>query len=151
MSSALIDEGGPVPCNAVQLAAVGLPALGQLVGAVAHALLPLAGLEAPPMILQSVEDIVDPTSATEVRGEPRQPVIDHVCVRVVEAGEDGGAFELDDASRRPAQLHDLTSAATEDLAAGDREVAVRIQPGPSERADSPARQDHFRFHSARLD
>ena len=129
---------------------MGLPALGQLVGPVAHALQPLARLQPGRVLLQALQDVVDATRAGEVGGEPGQPVIDDVRVGVVEAGQDGGALQVDDASFGPSQAEDLPAADRGHPAAGDREVAVRGQPAPSQRADLPARQDQFGNHR-RLD
>src|SRR5207244_13309517 len=148
VAAAFDDEGGPVPGDAVELGAVRLPPLSQLFGAVAHALLPLARLQAPAMITEAVENVIDPPGAAEVGGKPRQPVVDDVSVRVIEPGQHGGSFELDDLRSRPAQLHHLGPAAREDLAASDREMAVGVQTGPAPRPPPPTRQDQYREHSA---
>src|SRR5438067_198323 len=57
VTAASVDEGRPLPGDAVELGAVRLAPLGQLVGAVAHALLPLARLQAPAVLKEAVEDV----------------------------------------------------------------------------------------------
>ena len=124
-----------------------LAELGQLVGPVAHALLPLTRLQAFGMLLQALEDFVDAAHAAQVGGEARQPVVDDVRMRVVEARQDGRAAQVDHAGAWTSEAHDLAAAGGEDLAAGDRQVALGVETSASQRADAPARQDQFRSHS----
>ena len=88
MPAPLVDEGRTVARDAVELAAVRLAALGQLVGPVAHPLLPLAGPERLPVLLQALEQVIDAPRARKVGGEPGQPVVDDMRVGVVEARKD---------------------------------------------------------------
>ena len=106
---------------------MGLPALDQLVGPVAHALLPLARLEAPGVIPEPVEDVVDAGCPAQVGAESRQAVIDDVRVRVVETGKDGCAGQVDESCAGAPKGHDLAAAAGQDLAARDGEVAVGVE------------------------
>ncbi|OLE02193.1 MAG: hypothetical protein AUG94_00895 [Actinobacteria bacterium 13_1_20CM_4_66_15] len=147
MATTLVDVGRPVPSHAVELRPVRLAELGQLVGPVAHALLPLTRLQAFGMLLQALEDFVDAAHAAQVGGEARQPVVDDVRMRVVEARQDGRAAQVDHAGAWTSEAHDLAAAGGEDLAAGDRQVALGVETSASQRADAPARQDQFRSHS----
>ncbi len=83
--SALVDESRPPAGCAIQVAPVWLPALGQLVRPITHALQPSAGLERPAMRFQTLRDLTDASCATQVGAESRQPEIDDMSVRVVEA------------------------------------------------------------------
>ncbi len=144
--AAFVDECGPPSGGPIQLEPMGRPLLGQLVDAVAHALLPLARLERAAMSSKAVDDLGDAAGSAEVRAETRQTVIDDVRVRVVEAGKHGGAPEVDHPGPRPAQTHDLGSAGRHHPAGGDREVAVRGEAVAPQRANATTRQDQSRSH-----
>ena len=80
-------------------------------------------------------------SAAEVRAETRQPVMDDVRVRVVEAGQHAGPGEVDHASPRVSQPHELRSAGRNDSRTGDGKVGLRPEAGASERPDATASED----------
>jgi hypothetical protein len=84
----LVDERWPPSCHPVQLAPVRMTALGELIGPIAHPLLPLAGLEQAGVLLQPPCDLGHVACAAKVGPESGQPVVHNVRVRVVEAGQD---------------------------------------------------------------
>ncbi len=145
--AALVDECGPPSRRAVQLPPMGRALLGQLVHAVAHALLPLARFEPAAVSTQTTDDLGHAARAAEVRPETRQTVIDDVRVRVVETRQHGGAPEVDHTSARPAQRHDLGSADCSDSTGGDRKVALHDEAGAPQRANAATSQDQSSFHA----
>ncbi len=126
---------------------MGRALLGQLVYAVAHALLPLARLEGAAVSTQTTDDLGHAAGAAEVRPETRQSVIDDVRVRVIEPRQHGGAPEVDHPGARPAPTHDLGTAGCHHLAGGDREVAVRREAIAPQRANATTSQDQSSFHA----
>src|SRR5438132_4026031 len=127
MPAALVDERGAIARHAVQLRPMGLPSLDQLVGPVAHALLPFTGFQAAGMVLEALEDVVDAGRAAQVGAESRQPVVDDVRVGVVKAWKHGGSGEVDDPRPGTAQAHHLATAAGKHLATGNGKVSVGIE------------------------
>jgi hypothetical protein len=146
MAAPLVNECRPSARHAVELRAVGLTALGQLVGPVAHALLPVARLQLAAVRLQPLEDVVNAVGACQIRCETGEPVVDDVRVRVVEPRERGRSLEVDDSGSGAAQVHDFATAAGDDDPAGDRQVAVGLEARPAEGADPAAGQDQIRLH-----
>ena len=126
-----------------------LAALSQLVGPVAHALLPVPRLQLGAVRLQPVEDVVDAASAGQVGRETGQAVVDNVGMRVIESGKHGGSPEVYDPGLRAAQAHDLAPPAGEDDPARDREVGMGLEARPAERADPALGQDQVGLHFGR--
>ena len=149
MATPLVDERRPAARDAVELRPVRLAALCQLVGPVAHSLLPVPGLQLGAVGLQPVEDVVDASGAGQVGREAGQAVVDDVGVRVVEAGQHGRSPEIHDPGFGAAQAHDLATPAGEDDPAPDREVAVWLEARPAEGADLATGQDQIGLHSGR--
>jgi len=107
VASALVDEGRPAARTTIQLEAVWVPAFGQLIRAITHALQPLTGLERSRARLQPFGDLADAPRASQVGAEPGQPVIDDMRVRIVEAGQHARTPKVDHSRSWPAQAHDL--------------------------------------------
>jgi hypothetical protein len=144
MSAALVDKRRPVAGRAVQLGAVRLAPLGQLVRPVAHALQPFVWLQLLGVLSQAVEDVVDAVRAAQIGGKPREPEIDDVSVSVVETREHRRAGEVDNHGLRALEAHDFAAPARDDLATCDGEVALGVEAGASQRSDPPTRQDQIR-------
>jgi len=144
--AALVDEARSGPGDAVKLPPVRLAALGQFVGAVAHAVLPLVELERPCVRREPLQDVVDSTGSAEVGGKPRQAVVDDMRVGVVETRQDRSAIEVDDPGPRSAQSHHLAAADGSDATPRHRKVGVRLEAGSAEGADAAPREDQVRFH-----
>src|ERR1700686_2853559 len=127
MTATFVDERRAPARGTIQLAAMRWAALGQLVGAIAHALLPLPPREGSPVLPQSVGDLGHAARAAEVGAESRESVVDDMCVRVVEPGQHSSAGKVDHLCLRAAQAHELGFADGDDTPAGDRQVAVRLE------------------------
>src|ERR1700694_187089 len=95
MAAPFVDERGPPAGCAIQLEAMRLAALDELVCAIARALLPLAPSECLSVRPQAIGDLGHAPRAAEVGAESREAVVHNARVRVVESGQHGGAGEVD--------------------------------------------------------
>ena len=93
------------------------------------------------MSSQALCDLGNTFCASQVGAESRQPEIDDVRVGVVEARQHGLTTEIDHASLRSAQTHDLGSAARKDPATRDGKVAECLEAGAAEGTDAAACED----------
>ncbi len=91
MAAALVYVAGTITRGLIQLGSVWRPELRQLIDAVAHSLLPLAFLQPTPVVSKALHYVVNAARAAQVRTETRETVIDDVCMRVVEARQNGAS------------------------------------------------------------
>src|ERR1700680_3239188 len=129
---------------------MGWSELRQLRRAVAHPMLPLAGLQTAPVRLQAIEDLGHAARTAKVGSETSQAVVDDVSMRIVEARQHAGAFEIDHTRPRALERHQPGAAGGNHRPAGNREVAVDPKTRGSKRADATAGEDPIGFH-ARLE
>jgi hypothetical protein len=146
VASALVDEGGALTGHAIQLGPVRLAKLGQLVGAVSHAVLPVERLQALGVLLEAVEDVVDASNPAQVGRKSGQPVVDDVGVGVIEPGQDRRPGEVDDLGPGPAHPHHLAPAAGEHPSARHGQVGERLETCLPERTNSAASEDQICVH-----
>ncbi len=147
VTSALVDVSGARARREVQLCAVRRALLGELEGAEAHALLPLAGPQSRSMLPQPRHDVRDILGSAEVGSEAREAEVHDVRMRVVETRKHGGAAEAHDTSPRAAQTHHLRATRGQHATRGDRQVSARAEPGTAEGTDSPAGEDQLSAQS----
>ena len=100
------------------------------------------------MCAQPLDDASHVPGRSQVRAEPREPVVDDVRVRVIECGQDGRAAQRHDPRARAAELHHVRTACRLHAASRDCKVRERFQAAAAQGAHDAAREDQIRFHRA---
>ena len=96
---------------------------------------------------EAVDDLHHAARATKVGAESRESVVDDVRMRVVESGQHSGALQVDHADARTFQAHHRCVSDRDDLAACDRQVALGLEAGATQRPNDSAGEDQVRFHA----
>src|ERR1700682_1042466 len=143
MGATLVDEGRAPACRTVELATMRRAALGELVGAIAHAMLPLSSAELLSLCRQALGDVRHAARAAEVDAESSEAEVNDVSVRVVEPRQHRRAGKVDHSRLRAAQCHELGPAGGHNTPAGDRQVSLWLEAGAPKGANPAAREDQI--------